>query len=206
MHLRFNFDACPMHSPFGFVHLTHQNLSTRALFCLNSLVKVNTQLLICKGQALILTLQGRVKKGREEGEQMCMAIGWYLNLGPPENYSFRDKNSSNNFSLWSWQFKTAVTRYNLEWLHNNRYLPQRGQWQYHDFRGPLGTKCISGWGERQKFKIYWKLLFFANFCPDKRASRGGQSFRLGEGVNAPHASYVPFWATSGRGIRAACWI
>ena len=46
MHLRFNFDACPMHSPFGFVHLTHQNLSARALFCLNSLAKVNTQLLI----------------------------------------------------------------------------------------------------------------------------------------------------------------
>ena len=46
MHLRFNFDACPMHSPSGFVHLTHQNLSARALFCLNSLAKVNTQLLI----------------------------------------------------------------------------------------------------------------------------------------------------------------
>ena len=37
-----------MHSPFGFVHLTHQNLSARALFCLNSLAKVNTQLLIYK--------------------------------------------------------------------------------------------------------------------------------------------------------------
>ena len=46
IHLRFNFDACPMHSPFGFVHLTHQNLSARALLCLNSLAKVNTQLLI----------------------------------------------------------------------------------------------------------------------------------------------------------------
>ena len=46
MHLHFSFDACPMHSPFGFVHLTHQNLSARALFCLNSLAKVNTQLLI----------------------------------------------------------------------------------------------------------------------------------------------------------------
>ena len=48
MHLRFNFDACPMHSPFGFVHLTHQNLSARALFCLKSLAKVNSQLLIYK--------------------------------------------------------------------------------------------------------------------------------------------------------------
>ena len=48
MHLRFNFDACPMHSPFRFVHLTHQNLSVRALFCHNSLAKVNTQLLIYK--------------------------------------------------------------------------------------------------------------------------------------------------------------
>ena len=46
MHLRFNFDACPVHSPFGFVHLTNQNLSVRALFCHNSLAKVNTQLLI----------------------------------------------------------------------------------------------------------------------------------------------------------------
>ena len=46
MHLRFPFDACPMHSPFGFVHLMHQNLRARVLFCLNSLAKVNTQLLI----------------------------------------------------------------------------------------------------------------------------------------------------------------
>ena len=48
MHLRFNFDACPMHSPSGFVHLTHQNLSASALFCLNSLAKVTTQLLMYK--------------------------------------------------------------------------------------------------------------------------------------------------------------
>ena len=46
MHLRFNFDACPMHSPFGFMQLTHQNLSAHALFDHNSLAKVNTQLLI----------------------------------------------------------------------------------------------------------------------------------------------------------------
>ena len=35
-----------MHSPFGFVHLTHQNLSARTLVCRNALAKVNTQLLI----------------------------------------------------------------------------------------------------------------------------------------------------------------
>ena len=39
MQLRVNFDACPMHSPFGSVHLTHQNLTGRALFCHNSLAK-----------------------------------------------------------------------------------------------------------------------------------------------------------------------
>ena len=48
MHFRFNFDACPVHSPFGFVHSTHQNFSAHALFCDNSLTKVNTQLLIYK--------------------------------------------------------------------------------------------------------------------------------------------------------------
>ena len=48
MHLHFNFDASPMHSPFGFVHLTHQNLSARASVCHNSLAIVNTQLLIYK--------------------------------------------------------------------------------------------------------------------------------------------------------------
>ena len=48
MHLCFIFDACRMHSPFKFVHLTHQNLRARALFCLNSLAKVNAQLLIYK--------------------------------------------------------------------------------------------------------------------------------------------------------------
>ena len=48
MHFLFNFDACPMHSPFGFVHLMHQNLSARALFCHNSLPKVNMQLSIYK--------------------------------------------------------------------------------------------------------------------------------------------------------------
>ena len=37
-----------MHSPFGFVRLTHQNLSAHALFCHNSLPKLNTQLLIYK--------------------------------------------------------------------------------------------------------------------------------------------------------------
>ena len=46
MHLGFNFDACPMNSPFRFMHLKHQNLSVRALFCHNSLTIVNTQLLI----------------------------------------------------------------------------------------------------------------------------------------------------------------
>ena len=39
MHFGFNFDACPMQSPYRFVHLTHQNLSARALFCHNSLAK-----------------------------------------------------------------------------------------------------------------------------------------------------------------------
>ena len=46
MHLRFNFDACVVHSPFGFVHLMHQNLSGHALLCLNSIAKVNTQLML----------------------------------------------------------------------------------------------------------------------------------------------------------------
>ena len=50
MHLRFNFDACPVHSPFGFVHLAHQNLGVCALFCHNSLAKVNTHLLIYNRQ------------------------------------------------------------------------------------------------------------------------------------------------------------
>ena len=39
MHLRFNFDACPVHEPE-----MYQNLS--AQFCHNSLAKVNTQLSI----------------------------------------------------------------------------------------------------------------------------------------------------------------
>ena len=50
MHLCFNFDACPMHSPFGLVHMTHQNFSARAFFFFghNLLAKVSTQLLICE--------------------------------------------------------------------------------------------------------------------------------------------------------------
>ena len=49
MHFRFNFDACPVYLPFGFVHLTHQNLmSPLTLFCHNPLEKGNTQLLISK--------------------------------------------------------------------------------------------------------------------------------------------------------------
>ena len=35
-----------MHSPFEFMHLTHQNLSVSALFCNDSLAKVNMQSLI----------------------------------------------------------------------------------------------------------------------------------------------------------------
>ena len=45
-----------MHSPFWFVHLTHQNLIARALFCHNSLTKVNTELLICKFYIYVNTL------------------------------------------------------------------------------------------------------------------------------------------------------
>ena len=41
----FAFDACPIHSPFRFGHLTHRNFSARALFCHNSFAKVITQLL-----------------------------------------------------------------------------------------------------------------------------------------------------------------
>ena len=41
VHLHFDFDACPVHSPLVFVHLTHQNLSVCALFWLNSLAEVN---------------------------------------------------------------------------------------------------------------------------------------------------------------------
>ena len=44
----FNFDTCPMHSPFGLAHLKHQNLSASALFCHNSIAKVNTRLFIYK--------------------------------------------------------------------------------------------------------------------------------------------------------------
>ena len=37
--LALQFDACRVHLPFGFVHLTHQNLRACALFCPNSLAK-----------------------------------------------------------------------------------------------------------------------------------------------------------------------
>ena len=40
MSLSFNFDACLMDSPFGFMHLTHQNLSVYTLFCHNSQKKM----------------------------------------------------------------------------------------------------------------------------------------------------------------------
>ena len=46
MYFSFNFDACLMHSPFGFLHMTYQNLSARALICHNSFANVNMQLLI----------------------------------------------------------------------------------------------------------------------------------------------------------------
>ena len=46
MFLHFTFDACPMHSPFGFVRLTHQNKALYALFCQNSLTTFNEQLFI----------------------------------------------------------------------------------------------------------------------------------------------------------------
>ena len=38
------------------MHLTHQNLSARALFCLNSLAKVNTHFLIYKYAEAIYTV------------------------------------------------------------------------------------------------------------------------------------------------------
>ena len=51
--LALQFDACPMHSSFGFVHLNHQNLSTYAVFCHALLTKVNMQLLIYNECSLI---------------------------------------------------------------------------------------------------------------------------------------------------------
>ena len=39
-HLRIKFDVCSVQSPFGLVHMPHQNLSACALFCINSLAKV----------------------------------------------------------------------------------------------------------------------------------------------------------------------
>ena len=71
----FNFDACQMHPPFGFVHLPHQkseknkNKKTKKN-PRNSLAKVNTQLLIyiksaCQGIQycfLISVNQGNLKR------------------------------------------------------------------------------------------------------------------------------------------------
>ena len=62
MHFRFSFDACPVHSPFGFVHLTQQNLSARALFCNNLLAKVNTQLLIYKSHSLLSLVKAKANE------------------------------------------------------------------------------------------------------------------------------------------------
>ena len=71
MHFHFNFDACPVHSPFVFVYLTHQNLSTLALFCLNSLAKVNMQSLIyeyCMNKQLVTNSVCGVDKNLENLE------------------------------------------------------------------------------------------------------------------------------------------
>ena len=76
MQLRFNFDACPMHSPFGFVHLTHQNLRARALFCLNSLAKVNTQLLIYKYETYVAN-QGNLNVNIRN---TLILVQWHNNL------------------------------------------------------------------------------------------------------------------------------
>ena len=75
MHLRFNFDVCPMHSPSGFVHLTHQNLSARALFCLNSLAKVNTQLLIYNWSLIVANNKRKMNMAEQMSTVMTMH-GW----------------------------------------------------------------------------------------------------------------------------------
>ena len=67
MHLRIDFDAFPVHSPFGFMHLIHQNLSASAIFCLNSHAKVNTQLLIYDIYWVYLSLE-------------FIFIGWLVKL------------------------------------------------------------------------------------------------------------------------------
>ena len=81
MHLRFNFYACPMHSPFGFVHLTHQNLSAHALFCLNLLAKVNTQLLIynyvAERREVGMKSLGFLFEGRGSGNRTSSVNGSY---------------------------------------------------------------------------------------------------------------------------------
>ena len=78
MHLRFNFDACPMHSRSGFVHLTHQNLSACALFCLNSNANVNTQLLIYN-HAMLLTSKYK------------LCVSYFRTFQMPKQWLFFDK-------------------------------------------------------------------------------------------------------------------
>ena len=69
--------TCPMYSPFGFVHLTHQNLCARALFCHNSLAKLNTQLSI-----IILfcfdAINSRLILSDKDWQEM--EHSWWLNL------------------------------------------------------------------------------------------------------------------------------
>ena len=135
MHLRFNFDACPVHSPFGFVHLTHQNLSARALFCLNSLTKVNTQLLICK-YFRVLLFRGQPIVDTFQSNQLC--VYFYL-----LNEHVKEKHCINNITkltsvICQRYFATSCTKLSINgacsdpiglfskllqfWYHKNSYI------------------------------------------------------------------------------------
>ena len=95
MHLRFNFNACPMHSPFGFVHVTHQNFSARALFCLNSLTKVNTQLLIYN------CLEQEKLAPTTKNWQNCQSTSsWALKSSSVSIFPFRCRPLGMKYSRW----------------------------------------------------------------------------------------------------------
>ena len=104
MHLHFNVDACPMHSPFGFVHLTHQNLSVCALFCLISLAKANSQLLIYKYETFCDV--SACRKGNECTKKL---------LTDHKNGNMRYKTFPCLAAKWC---KGQLPPFKLPWLHN----------------------------------------------------------------------------------------
>ena len=134
-----NFDACPMHSPCWFVHLTHQYLSASALF----FVTIHSQKWI--RSSIIIVSQF----GRDWHKYYTLLEHVHFKYGPGafdlEN-SFRFKLSRSSSQVGNVTCKSTWLPEN--WFHNKKLMDRISEWlkaQYKTIHMPWNINMKLSW-------------------------------------------------------------